>query len=132
NSDQYDKLKPYAMKLGSAFQKINFVRDLHTDYKDLGRTYFPGVDMNDFNDDIKREIEAEMDADFKIGYEGIKQLPQDSRFGVFVSYVYYYQLFRKIKRHHTCDILSRRVRINDRIKFALFLKSYVRHRFNLL
>jgi len=130
--DQYEHLKPYAMKLGSAFQKINFLRDLSADFKDLGRTYFPGVDLNVFNDSVKKEIEADIENDFKIGYEGIKQLPKDARFGVFVAYVYYYQLFGKIKRQHTHDILSRRVRISNRRKFALLFGSYVRHSFNLL
>lgn len=132
NAEEYERLKPYAMKLGSAFQKINFLRDLHADYQKLGRTYFPGVDLNAFSEDVKKEIEADIENDFKMGYEGIKQLPKDARFGVFVAYVYYYKLFRKIKNQPTHDILSRRVRISDRRKFALLFGSYVRHSFNLL
>lgn len=132
DANEYERLKPFAMKLGSAFQKINFLRDLHADYKNLGRTYFPGVDLNDFSDKIKKEIEADIEKDFQMGYEGIKQLPKDARFGVFVAYVYYYQLFRKIKHQHTHDILSRRVRISNRRKFALLFGTYVRHSFNLL
>lgn len=132
DADEYEKLKPYAMKLGSAFQKINFLRDLNADYMHLGRTYFPGVNLDEFNEDIKKEIEADIEKDFELGYQGIKLLPKDARFGVFVAYVYYYQLFAKIKRQPTHAILSRRVRISNRRKFALLFSSYVRHSFNLL
>ena len=96
---EYLRLKPSAMKLGSAFQKINFLRDLSADYKDLDRTYFPGVDMKAFNQTVKKQIEADIELDFKAGYEGIKQLPKNSRFGVYMAYKYYYKLFQKIKRY---------------------------------
>jgi len=129
---RYLELRPFAMKLGSAFQKINFLRDLHADYKALGRTYFPGVDLKEFGEEERRAIEADIDADFAMGYEGIKMLPKDARFGVFVAYVYYFKLFKKIRNKSTEDILSRRVRISDKRKFALFFSSYVRHSFNLL
>lgn len=130
--ERYAELKPYAMKLGSAFQKINFLRDLHADYKNLGRTYFPGVDLSKFGEDERRAIEADIEVDFAKGYEGIKMLPKDARFGVFVAYVYYYKLFKKIKNRSTEDILSRRIRISNKRKLALFFGSYVRHSFNLL
>jgi phytoene synthase len=129
---RYAELKPFAMKLGSAFQKINFLRDLHADYKALGRTYFPGVDLQEFGEEERKAIEEDIDADFAMGYEGIKMLPKDARFGVFVAYVYYYKLFKKIRNKSTEDILSTRVRISDKRKFALFFSSYVRHSFNLL
>lgn len=129
---RYEALKPYAMKLGAAFQKINFLRDLHADYSDLGRTYFPGVDLTQFDDHVKQEIEADIEKDFATGYEGIKMLPKDARFGVFVAYVYYHQLLRKIKNKSTQVILSERVRISNKRKYALFCSSYVRHSFNLL
>lgn len=129
---EYQRLKPYAMKLGSAFQKINFLRDLHADYKELGRTYFPGVDVEHFDDNVKKEIEADVQKDFEMGYEGIKQLPRDSRLGVFVAYVYYYKLFRKIKQIPVQHILSERVRISNKRKAALFAGSYLRHSLNLL
>ncbi len=132
NEAQYAELRPYAMKLGSAFQKINFLRDLHADYNHLGRTYFPGVDITEFNEDVKREIEADIEKDFALGYEGIKRLPKDARFGVFVAYVYYHQLLRKIKGKSTKVILSERVRISNKRKYALFFSSYVRHSFNIL
>lgn len=129
---RYAELKPYAMKLGSAFQKINFLRDLHADYAHLGRTYFPGVEMEAFNETIKSEIEADIEKDFATGYEGIKMLPKDARFGVFVAYVYYHKLLRKIKNKPTAEIMSRRVRISNRRKYALFFTSYFRHSLNLL
>ncbi|MCZ4407769.1 phytoene/squalene synthase family protein [Cryomorphaceae bacterium 1068] len=129
---RYAELKPFAMKLGSAFQKINFLRDLHADYKALGRTYFPGVDLQEFGEEERKAIEKDIEADFAMGYEGIKMLPKDARFGVFVAYVYYFKLFKKIRKKTTEDILSSRVRISDKRKFALFFSSYVRHSFNLL
>ena len=82
SEERYQTLKKPAMQLGSAFQKINFLRDLHADYKKLGRTYFPGVDLNNFDETVKTEIEADIDIDFRAGYEGIKQLPKGARFGV--------------------------------------------------
>lgn len=130
--ERYAELKPYAMKLGSAFQKINFLRDLHADYKALGRTYFPGVDLKEFAEGERKLIEADIEADFAMGYEGIKRLPKDARFGVLVAYVYYIKLFKKIRNKSTEDILTHRIRISNKRKFALFFSSYVRHSFNLL
>jgi len=129
---RYATLKPYAMKLGAAFQKINFLRDLHADFNELGRTYFPGVNMDEFNEKVKREIEKDIEQDFATGYEGIKMLPKDARFGVFVAYVYYHKLLRKIKHKPTAEIMSKRVRISNHRKYALFFSSYFRHSFNLL
>ena len=126
----YQELKKPAMQLGSAFQKINFLRDLHADYHALGRTYFPGVDLNEFNERVKAEIEADIDIDFKAGYEGIKQLPKGARFGVYIAYVYYYSLFKKICNTHADIILNERVRISNKRKYGLFLSSYVRHTIN--
>lgn len=128
--EKYDKLKPYAMKLGSAFQKINFLRDFRADYYELGRSYFPGVEINGFDEKSKSEIEADIEADFKMGKEGIKMLPRDARFGVFVAYVYYFQLFRKIKQKHSAEILKKRIRISNKRKFVLLFSSYLRHSFN--
>lgn len=132
DTEEYENLKPLAMKLGSAFQKINFLRDLHADYKGLGRTYFPGVDISKFDDSTKQEIESDIQKDFELGYEGIKQLPKDARLGVFVAYVYYYKLFRKIKQIPVDKILKERVRISNKRKAALFAGSYVKHSLNLL
>lgn len=127
---RYQELKKPAMQLGSAFQKINFLRDLHADYHALGRTYFPGVDLNEFNERVKAEIEADIDIDFKAGYEGIKKLPKGARFGVYIAYVYYYSLFKKICNTHADIILNERVRISNKRKYGLFLSSYVRHTIN--
>lgn len=127
---RYQELKKPAMQLGSAFQKINFLRDLHADYHALGRTYFPGVDLKEFNERVKAEIEADIDIDFKAGYEGIKQLPKGARFGVYIAYVYYYSLFKKICNTHADIILNERVRISNKRKYGLFLSSYVRHTIN--
>jgi phytoene/squalene synthetase len=130
NEKRYQELKQPAMQLGSAFQKINFLRDLHADYHALGRTYFPGVDLNEFNERVKAEIEADIEIDFKAGYEGIKQLPKGARFGVYIAYVYYYSLFKKICNTHADIILNERVRISNKRKYGLFLSSYVRHTIN--
>ena len=128
----YQKLKPAAMKLGSAFQKINFLRDLKADFHSLGRTYFPGVNMEEFNDVVKKEIEADIEKDFYAGYEGIKQLPKDARFGVYMAYIYYYKLFKKIKDTPAYVILNERVRIPDNKKYRLFVSSYLRHSLNMV
>ena len=127
---RYQELKQPAMQLGSAFQKINFLRDLHADYHSLGRTYFPGVNLNEFNEKVKADIEADIELDFRAGYEGIKQLPKGARFGVYIAYVYYYSLFRKICRTHADIILNERVRISNKRKYGLLLSSYLRHTIN--
>jgi phytoene/squalene synthetase len=129
---EYQRLKSSAMKLGSAFQKINFLRDLKADFHQLGRTYFPGVNMEQFNDSVKLEIEADIEKDFIAGYEGIKQLPKNARFGVYMAYIYYYKLFKKIKDTPAYVILNERVRIPDNKKYRLFVSSYVRHSLNMV
>ncbi|MEM8568004.1 MAG: phytoene/squalene synthase family protein [Bacteroidota bacterium] len=129
---QYDELKPYAMKLGSAFQKINFLRDLEADYVDMGRTYFPGLEMSEFNAENKNTIEEDIDKDFKMGFEGIKRLPQSAKFGVYLAYRYYYNLFKKIKKTPPSHVLSERIRIPNQRKFSIFCYSYVKHRLNLI
>jgi 15-cis-phytoene synthase len=129
---EYQRLKAPAMKLGSAFQKINFLRDLKADYHELGRTYFPGIDLNEFNSTVKKEIEQDIEIDFKAGYEGIKMLPKDARFGVYMAYIYYYKLFQKIKSTRAEVILNERIRIPNNKKYSLFLTSYLRHNLNLL
>jgi 15-cis-phytoene synthase len=132
SESEYDRLKSSAMKLGSAFQKINFLRDLRDDYHELGRTYFPGLDLEDFNETTKKEIEKDIEADFAAGYEGIKQLPKDARFGVYMAYKYYFKLFQKIKGTEHSIILHERIRIPDNKKYRLFFTSYVRHNLNML
>lgn len=130
--EEYQRLKDSAMKLGSAFQKINFLRDLSADFHELGRTYFPGVDLGNFDEVTKMHIEEDIEKDFAAGFEGIKQLPKGSRFGVYIAYVYYYSLFGKIKRTSASVIFKERIRIPNRRKYRLFLSSYLRHSFNLL
>lgn len=132
DENEYQRLKPAAMKLGSAFQKINFLRDLRADYKELGRVYFPGIDIKAFDSAVKKEIEADIEKDFQAGYEGIKQLPKNARFGVYMAYKYYYKLFEKIKGLEADKILHQRIRIPDNKKYRLFVTSYVRHNLNLL
>ncbi|MFN4910138.1 MAG: phytoene/squalene synthase family protein [Flavobacteriales bacterium] len=132
DEQEYLRLKPSAMKLGSAFQKINFLRDLNADYKHLGRVYFPGIDMEEFNATVKQEIERDIEIDFHEGYLGIVQLPKNARFGVYLAYIYYYKLFAKIKNTPAKVILNERVRIPNNRKVGLLLSSYVRHNLNLL
>jgi phytoene/squalene synthetase len=132
SEEEYKQLKPFAMKLGSAFQKINFLRDLKADFKELGRTYFPGIDLNTFNSAVKSEIEADIELDFKLGYEGIMKLPKNARFGVYMAYIYYYKLFNKIKSTSAHSIMNERVRIPNNKKYRLFVTSYLRHNLNLL
>ncbi|MBI3239901.1 MAG: phytoene/squalene synthase family protein [Flavobacteriia bacterium] len=132
NEAEYERLKIPAMKLGSAFQKINFLRDLRADYHQLGRSYFPGVNLSEFDAATKKEIELDIAKDFHEGYEGIKQLPKDARFGVYMAYIYYYKLFRKIQQTEAKTILNERIRIPDNKKYRLFLTSYLRHNLNLI
>jgi phytoene synthase len=130
--EKYENLKYYAMRLGSAFQKINFLRDLKDDYKELGRAYFPGLDVESFDESTKAQIEADIEQDFRDGYTGIKMLPKDSRFGVYVAYMYYHRLFRKIRGLPHDRILEERVRIPNQRKYAIFVGSYFRHQFNII
>lgn len=132
NSEMYEKLKPYAMKLGSAFQKINFLRDFKADKDGLGRIYFPQLQYKAFDETCKKEIEADVLSDFAYGYEGIKMLPKDARFGVYVAYIYYSRLLNKIMQLPASAIMEERVRISDQQKYALFFGSYLKHSFNLL
>ncbi len=129
---QYHRLQPFAMKLGAAFQKINFLRDLKADYEGLGRTYFPNVDMTRFNAQTKDQIELEIEHDFKEALEGIKQLPSSSKGGVYLAYVYYYALFNKIKRVPAERVLLERIRINNLRKFTLMLNSLFQYKLKLV
>ncbi|MEX2596551.1 MAG: phytoene/squalene synthase family protein [Salibacteraceae bacterium] len=128
----YQKLEFSAMRLGAAFQKINFLRDLRDDYQEMGRTYFPGVDLSSFSKEEKKLIEKEIEADFAEGYVGILQLPKNSRFGVYMAYVYFYKLFKKIERTDASKLLKARIRIPNNKKYALFLEGYIKHSLNLI
>lgn len=126
----YNELKPYAMKLGAAFQKVNFLRDMKDDYRVLGRTYFPNVDMTEFTDYEKKQIELEIEVDFKIALSGIKKLPASSKGGVYLAYVNYYCLFKKIKKLPAQRVLTERIRINNAKKIELLLNSLLQHKMN--
>lgn len=119
----FEKLKPSAMKLGSAFQKVNFLRDLNADYCGLNRLYFPNVDMRKFTSEDKINIEQDIENDFKEALIGIRLLPESSRGGVYLAYHYYYILFRKIKQTSPQKILRERVRIPDFHKLLLLIRS---------
>lgn len=132
DKDKYELLKPYAMKLGAAFQKVNFLRDLKDDYQSLGRTYFPNVDMTKFSQNAKNSIENEIALDFADALKGIKMLPKTSKGGVYLAYVYYISLFNKIKNVPAEEVLSKRIRISNGRKFALMLNSMFQFKFNLV
>jgi 15-cis-phytoene synthase len=128
----YERLKPSAMKLGAAFQKINFLRDLNADFVKMGRTYFPGVDLSKFDDTTKKNIEDNIALDFNAGYEGIKQLPRSARFGVYVAYLYYLALFNKIKKTPSSTVLTERIRVRNRRKLSILAYSFLKHQLNLI
>jgi 15-cis-phytoene synthase len=128
----FDKLSSQATRLGSAFQKVNFLRDIHADYNTLGRTYFPDVNMSGWNTNRKREIEKSIDADFYEALKGIKQLPRSSRLGVYVAYMYYLALFKKIKNTPAELVFEQRIRITNSVKARLLAYSYLKHQLNLI
>lgn len=132
DNELYQKLKPNAMSLGSAFQKINFLRDINADFNGLGRCYFPNIDLTKFDDSSKKLIEESIAQDFHHGYEGIKMLPRSARFGVYVAYVYYLALFKKIKNTPSEKVLQSRIRIRNRHKAGLLAYSYFKHQLNML
>jgi len=127
-AEAYAALKPYAMKLGSAFQKVNFLRDLKDDYQVLGRTYFPDVDMALFDNTSKLSIERDIEKEFKEALIGIQKLPVTSKFGVYLAYNYYLSLFNKIKQTSAQKILKERIRIPNRQKLSLMLSSYIQYK----
>ena len=131
-NDDYKKLKPYAMSLGSAFQKVNFLRDLNDDYKKLNRVYFPGVEYGTFNDDVKNNIMIDIEKDFAKALKGIYMLPNNSKFGVYAAYKYYKRLLRKLERASYLQIKSERVRVPNYQKVDVLARSYVRYRLNIL
>ena len=120
----YDKLVPSARSLGAAFQKVNFLRDLRDDFQDKGRVYFPNVNFENFCQEEKLQIEAEIAADFKAAYEGIIQLPKKSRFGVYLAYTYYLKLFQKIKTTPAENVMETRIRVSNGRKLVLWLQTY--------
>ena len=129
---QYLHLLPAACSLGSAFQKVNFLRDIKSDLEERGRTYFPEIDFTNFGEADKQRIEADIKKDFDAGFEGIKQLPKGTRLGVYIAYVYYFQLFKKITRIPASIVLQKRIRISDTRKLSLYCKALVQQKLNLI
>ena len=129
---EFNKLKPYAMKLGSAFQKVNFLRDIKDDHLILGRTYFPDIDISKFTSEAKEQIEMDIEKDFVMALEGIKLLPSTSRGGVYLAYVYYKALFNKIKKLPPNKILTERVRINNGKKFGIMVNCIIQTILNIV
>ena len=132
SSEMYNNLSPYAISLGSAFQKVNFLRDLKDDSNILNRVYFPNVDMNNFDESSKQEIIAEIEDDFKNAIIGIVKLPKNSKFAVYIAYRYYYKLLKKLKRISSENIVKKRIRIDNFQKFIVIVRSYVKYQLNLI
>ena len=132
DKQQYLRLKPYAMRLGKALQKVNFLRDLATDYKRLGRTYFPHINFERFSNAEKRKIEQDIAADFQEALMGIKLLPRGVKFGIYLAYKYYKALFGKICRVPSNKLLQQRIRIPNYRKYAMALQAVFRYNLNQL
>ncbi len=132
DDEKYESLKYSAMKLGSAFQKVNFLRDLKDDYELLNRSYFPGVNLKELNADEKAEIIADIEADFNEALIGIKKLPLEAKFGVYTAYVYYKRLLNKLSKTPSSEILNTRIRVSNPLKISLLAKSFVVYKLNLL
>jgi phytoene/squalene synthetase len=132
NHDQYESLKQSAMRLGSAFQKVNFLRDLKADYDDLNRTYFPNTDLNQLDEISKNKIIEEIEADFEAGFEGIQNLPLEAKFGVYTAYSYYKKLLKRLKKTPSLELKSTRIRVPDYEKFGLLARCYVTYRLNII
>lgn len=129
---KYEALKSSAMRLGSAFQKINFLRDLKTDFEVLNRTYFPNTDLNHLNETSKLQIIEEIDSDLKAGFEGILKLPMEAKFGVYTAYIYYRQLLLKLKKTPSAQIKNTRIRVPNYQKYGLFAKCYFTYKLNII
>lgn len=132
NTKKYQELKASAMSLGSAFQKVNFLRDLKADHDNLSRTYFPNTDLNKLDEQSKQDIIDDIEADFEAGFEGIKKLPMEAKFGVFMAYRYYKQLLKKLKKTPALEIKNARIRVPNYKKFYILTRSYVKFQLNLL
>ena len=128
----FNELKSSAMALGSAFQKVNFLRDLKNDYEQLERSYFPNVNLRELDERSKQKIIAEIEDDFQKGLSGIFKLPDAAKFGVYTAYKYYLRLLKKLKRVPSVDIKNKRIRVANIQKMDVLARSYVRYRFNIL
>ena len=132
NQEKYEELRPAAMALGSAFQKVNFLRDLKDDFQELNRTYFPSVNFNQFDEKSKRAISEEIEHDFTNALSGIFKLPMEAQFGVYTAYRYYTKLLKKLKNTPPIHIQNKRIRVPNYQKMGVFASSYLKYRFNLL
>ncbi len=132
DNQKFDELEHAAMRLGSAFQKVNFLRDLKADFEDLNRTYFPNTDLSRLDEHSKNEIIKEIEADFQAGFEGIVKLPLEAKFGVYTAFIYYKKLLSKLKKTPSMEIKNTRIRVADYQKFGLLAKCYVNYRLNLI
>ena len=132
NEKSFKKLKPNAMALGSAFQKVNFLRDFNADFHELNRIYFPNLDFKNFNEESKKIIMDDIENDFKKALNGIYELPNNSKFGVYAAYKYYKRLLNKLKRTSHLKIKNERVRVPNYQKVDVLARSYVRYRLNIL
>jgi len=129
---KYEQLKNEAMRLGSAFQKVNFLRDLKDDNTILNRTYFPGVNLNNFNEEAKAQIIKEIEEDFRIAYQGIVKLPIEAKFGVYTAYVYYRKLLTKLKNTPYYEIGNSRIRVSNYTKAGLLAQSFVTYKLKMV
>ena len=129
---KYESLKDSAMRLGSAFQKVNFLRDLKADFEDLNRTYFPNTDLSKLDEKSKLKIIEEIEADFKAGYEGLILLPIEAKFGVYTAYSYYKKLLAKLKYTPSAEIKNTRIRVSNYQKYGLFAKCYFSYKLNII
>lgn len=132
DDEKYNNLKSYAMSLGSAFQKVNFLRDLKDDYEVLNRSYFPGVDLKSLDFDSKNNIINEIEHDFHEAYKGIKLLPIEAKFGVYTAFIYYKHLLKKLKNTPSQKIMNTRIRISNSLKVSLLARSFVVFKLNLM
>ena len=132
NQKQYNELKPYAMSLGSAFQKVNFLRDLKADHDGLNRSYFPNLNIEEFDEKSKKLILNEINNDFSHALKGIFLLPSSARFGVYTAYKYYLKLLKKLRNTNPLKIKSTRIRVPNYQKINVLARSYVRYRLNIL
>lgn len=132
DDEKYNELKDSAMALGSAFQKVNFLRDLKADFEGLNRSYFPKADLNNLDETSKHDIIKDIEADFEKGLSGIKKLPIEAKFGVFMAYRYYHKLLKKLKKTPALQIKNTRIRVSDPQKVELLMRSYVKYQLNLI
>lgn len=132
NTERYEELKDAAMSLGSAFQKVNFLRDLKADFEGLSRTYFPNTNLEALDEMSKQKIIDDIEADFKKGYAGILNLPTEAKFGVFMAYRYYRRLLKKLAKTPAIEIKNTRIRVPNYEKFGLLTRSYVKYQLKLV